>query len=40
MFPKQLLALTLFAALAVIPPCVLRSQWVPMNGPISTSFLI
>src|ERR1700734_2662099 len=32
MFPKRLLALTLFAALAVMPPCVLRAQWQPMNG--------
>jgi hypothetical protein len=28
MLPKRLLALTLFAALAVMPPCVLRAQWV------------
>jgi hypothetical protein len=34
MFPKRLLALTLFAALAVMPPCVLRAQWVQMNGQI------
>jgi len=26
MFPKRLLALTLFAALAVMPPCVLRAE--------------
>ncbi len=32
MFPKRLLALTLFAALAVMPPCVLRAQWVQTNG--------
>jgi hypothetical protein len=28
MFPKQLFALTLFTVLAVMPPCVLRAQWV------------
>jgi photosystem II stability/assembly factor-like uncharacterized protein len=33
MLPKRLLALTLFAALAVMPPCVLRAQWVQTNGP-------
>jgi photosystem II stability/assembly factor-like uncharacterized protein len=33
LFPKRLLALTLFAALAVMPTCVLRAQWVPANGP-------
>ncbi len=33
MFPKRLLALTLFAALAVMPTCVLRAQWVSMQGP-------
>jgi photosystem II stability/assembly factor-like uncharacterized protein len=33
MFPKRFLALTLFAALAVMPPCVLRAQWVQTNGP-------
>ena len=33
MFPKRLLALTLFAALAVMPTCVLRAQWVRTNGP-------
>jgi hypothetical protein len=27
MFPKRLLALTLFTVLAVMPPCVLRAQW-------------
>jgi hypothetical protein len=27
MFPKRLLALTLFATLAVMSPCVLRAQW-------------
>ncbi len=32
MLPKRLLALTLFAALAVMPPCVLRAQWVEING--------
>jgi hypothetical protein len=32
MFPKRLLALTLFAALAVMPPCVLRAQWVQTNS--------
>ena len=33
MFPKRLLALTLFAALAVMPARVLRAQWVSMDGP-------
>jgi photosystem II stability/assembly factor-like uncharacterized protein len=33
MFPKRLLALILFATLAVMPPCVLRAQWVQTNGP-------
>src|ERR1039458_2291182 len=34
MLPKRLIALTLFAsALAVMPPCVLRAQWVQTNGP-------
>ena len=33
MLPKRLLALTLFVALAVMPPCVLRAQWVRTNGP-------
>ncbi len=33
MFPKQLLTLTLFAALAVMPAGVLRTQWVQTNGP-------
>jgi Secretion system C-terminal sorting domain len=32
-FPKPLLALTLFAALAVMPTSVLRAQWVQTNGP-------
>jgi photosystem II stability/assembly factor-like uncharacterized protein len=32
MFPKRLLALTLFAALAVMPTCALRAQWVQTNG--------
>jgi photosystem II stability/assembly factor-like uncharacterized protein len=32
MFSKRILALTLFAALAVMPPCVLRAQWVQTNG--------
>ncbi len=32
MFPKRLLALALFTALAVMPPCVLRAQWVQTNG--------
>jgi photosystem II stability/assembly factor-like uncharacterized protein len=33
MFPKRLIALTLLAsALAVMPPCVLRAQWVEANG--------
>ncbi len=32
MFPKGLLALTFFAALAVMLPCVLRAQWQPTNG--------
>ncbi len=32
MFPKRLLALILFAALAAMPPCVLRAQWQPTNG--------
>jgi len=32
MFLKRLIALTLFATLAVMPPCVLRAQWVPTNG--------
>ncbi len=32
MFPKRLLTLALFAALAVMPTCVLRAQWQPMNG--------
>jgi photosystem II stability/assembly factor-like uncharacterized protein len=32
MLPKRLIALTLFAALAVIPTCVLRAQWVQTNG--------
>jgi photosystem II stability/assembly factor-like uncharacterized protein len=30
---KRLLTLTLFAALAVMPPCVLRAQWEKVNGP-------
>jgi hypothetical protein len=33
MFPKRLLAFTLFAALAVMPTCVLRAQWEKVNGP-------
>ncbi len=33
MLPKWLLALTLFAALAVMPGCVLQAQWVQTNGP-------
>jgi hypothetical protein len=34
MFPKRLIALTLLAsALAVMPACVLRAQWVQTNGP-------
>ncbi|HZK77254.1 MAG TPA: hypothetical protein VFD13_10125 [Candidatus Kapabacteria bacterium] len=33
MLPKRLLALILFAALAVMPPCALRAQWVQTNGP-------
>ncbi len=33
MFPKRLLALTLFATLAVMPPCMLHAQWVQTNGP-------
>src|ERR1035437_9798478 len=37
MFPKRLLALTLFAALAVMPTCVLRAQWQPTNGPYGAS---
>ncbi len=33
MLPKRLLALTIFAALAVLQPCVLRAQmWQPTNG--------
>ncbi len=36
MLPKRLLALTLFAALAAMPPCVLRAQWVQTNGPYGT----
>jgi hypothetical protein len=32
MFPKRFLALTLFAALAVMPSCVLHAQWVLTNG--------
>jgi photosystem II stability/assembly factor-like uncharacterized protein len=32
MFPKRLLALTLFAALAVMPTCALRAQWQQTNG--------
>ena len=32
MFPKGLLALTFFAALAVMLPRVLRAQWQPTNG--------
>ncbi len=32
MIPKRLLAFTLFAALAVMQPCVLRAQWQPMDG--------
>jgi hypothetical protein len=34
MIPKRLLALTLFAALAVMPTYVLRAQWVQTNGVI------
>src|ERR1035441_7886982 len=34
MFPKRFIALTLLAsALAVMPTCVLRAQWVQTNGP-------
>jgi hypothetical protein len=33
MFLKRLLALTLFAALAVMPPCVLRAQWQRLPDP-------
>src|ERR1035441_2975170 len=33
MFTKRLIALTLFAALATMPTCVLRAQWVQTNGP-------
>jgi photosystem II stability/assembly factor-like uncharacterized protein len=44
MLPKRLLALTLFAsALVVVPPCVLRAQWVQTNGPYgvhATSFAV
>ncbi len=32
MIPKRLLALTLFAALAVMPTCVLRAQWVQADA--------
>jgi hypothetical protein len=32
MLPKRLLALTLFAALAVMPLGVLRAQWVQTNA--------
>jgi photosystem II stability/assembly factor-like uncharacterized protein len=32
-FPKRLLALTLFAALAAMPTRGLRAQWVQTNGP-------
>ncbi len=32
MFPKRFFALTLFAALAVMPTRVLRAQWVQTNG--------
>jgi hypothetical protein len=37
MFPKRILALTLFTALVVMPPCVVRAQWVQTNGPILDS---
>ena len=37
MLPKRLLALTLFAALAVMPVCGLRAQWVQTNGPYNLS---
>jgi hypothetical protein len=33
MFPKRFIALILFAALAVMPTCGLRAQWVQTNGP-------
>jgi hypothetical protein len=39
MFPKRLLPLTLFAALAVMPTCVLHAQWVQCNGPGGSSIL-
>ena len=32
MIPKRLLALTFFTALAVMPPCAVRAQWVPTNS--------
>jgi hypothetical protein len=32
MFQKRILPLTLFAALAVMPTCVLRAQWEQTNG--------
>jgi photosystem II stability/assembly factor-like uncharacterized protein len=37
MFPKRLLALTLFAALAVMPACVLRAQWVRTSVTVSNN---
>src|ERR1039458_10208742 len=38
MFSKRLIALTLLAsALAMMPPCVLRAQWVQTNGPYGDS---
>ncbi len=38
MFPKRLLTLTLFAALAAMPTCALRAQWMPV-GPEGGSIL-
>ncbi len=39
MFPKRLLALILFAALAVMQPCVLRAQWVQTTQPLYDTLL-